>query len=55
MRCIFTQLGEKGEDEKMSESYDSEVMNKLFYVLAPLVVLGAAYQLVSASFTRSDS
>ena len=38
----------------MSESIDSEAMNKLCYVLVPLVVLGAAYQLVNSSFTRYE-
>ena len=40
------------EAEKQTESYDSEAVKKLSYVLIPLVLAGAVYQLLFSTYKR---
>lgn len=46
------QRGHRAEQEEQTESYDSQAMHYLSYVLYPLVVGGAIYQLVYSSHRR---
>ena len=52
MSCPSFQFGTRGEAEAESEGYDSEAMRYLSYLLYPLVLAGAVYQLMYTSFTR---
>lgn len=46
------QRGERLEVERQTEKFDSEAMSYLSYILYPLVVAGAVYQLVYSSYKR---
>ncbi len=46
------QRGTRLDSEKATDSYDSEAMQYLSYLLYPLVVAGAVYQLVYSSYKR---
>ena len=46
------QREEKLDAEKETESYDQEAMRKLSYVLVPLILVGAVYQLLFSSYKR---
>ena len=46
------QRGERLEVEQQTEMYDSEAMGYLSYILYPLVIAGAVYQLLYSSYKR---
>lgn len=48
----YLQYGECGADEVETGCYDGQAMQYLSYLLYPLVVAGAVYQLLYASYTR---
>ena len=49
---LCVQRGERLKAEEQTEAYDSEAMKYLSYVLYPLVIAGAVYQLVYSSYKR---
>ena len=45
-------MGARGDAETETEGYDSEAMQYLSYLLYPLLLAGAVYQLLYTSYTR---
>ena len=52
MVVVLLQRGGRLKVEQETESYDSEAMRYLSYLLIPLVTAGAVYQLLYSSYKR---